>query len=177
MAAEDKSIMVGQVDDKVFVKIIGRGMGPNSQILKDFVFQMMDKNITNFTVDFEKCTIIDSTFIGTLLAINNDLEGRGYKNALELINLSSANVRTLEMIGLTKFIPILKKGDKTIFNLKYLENREFSRLETVQHIYDAHELLGRINEENKIRFRYVNQFVREELENLKGKNQAAGEEG
>ena len=73
MAAEDKSIMVGQVDDKVFVKIIGRGMGVNSQILKGFIQQMMDKNITNFTIDFEKCTIIDSTFIGTLLAINNDL--------------------------------------------------------------------------------------------------------
>jgi len=163
---EDKSILVGRKGDKVFAKILGRGMGANSQILKDFVFRLIKEGVTNFTIDFEKCTIIDSTFIGTLLAINSQLESKGVQNGLELINVSSSNIRTLDMIGVTKFIPVQKKGEKFIANMQYLENREFSRQESVQHIYDAHELLGRINDENKIRFRYVNQFIKEELDRL-----------
>ena len=63
------SILVGVTDRAVHVRVEGKGSFQNSPGLKEFSKQMLERGFRNFVVDLNTCSVMDSTFMGTLAGI------------------------------------------------------------------------------------------------------------
>ena len=60
------SILVGVTGNAVYIKVRGKGSFQNSPALKEFARQMLERGHRIFAFDLGECTVMDSTFMGTL---------------------------------------------------------------------------------------------------------------
>src|SRR5262249_32918320 len=74
------SILVGVSGPSVWIKVEGKGSFLNSGSLKEFAREMVDRGYREFVVDLEKCSMMDSTFMGTMAGVALRLKelGRGH---------------------------------------------------------------------------------------------------
>src|SRR5262245_66451760 len=65
----DSSIQVGVSGPTVWVKVQGKGSFLNSGNLKEFAREMLDRGYREFVVDLADCSMMDSTFMGTMATV------------------------------------------------------------------------------------------------------------
>ena len=65
-AAPSPAFLVDAESDPVAVRVLGRASFQNSACLKDFIGEMLRTGHVRFVLDFERCSGIDSTFLGVL---------------------------------------------------------------------------------------------------------------
>src|SRR6516162_747258 len=73
----DSSIQVGVRGPTVWVKVEGKGSFLNSGNLKEFANEMLNRGCREFVVDLADCTMMDSTFMGTIATVALRLRGLG----------------------------------------------------------------------------------------------------
>ncbi len=103
-------------------------------------------------IDLSECSDMDSTFMGLLLlSYEKHVKGKG---KFSLLNVGDDNMELLELLGITKIIPIkkmpLEKGlEFARIDLDVLQNKE----DRVKIIEMAHRTLAAANEQNAERFK------------------------
>ena len=80
----DSSIQVGVSGPTVWVKVQGKGSFLNSGNLKEFAREMLDRGYREFVVDLADCSMMDSTFMGTMATV-----------ALRLMELGQGHVQVV----------------------------------------------------------------------------------
>jgi len=74
----DSSIQVGVCGPSVWVKVEGKGSFLNSDDLKEFAREMLDQGYREFVVNLADCTMMDSTFMGTMARLALRLRELGH---------------------------------------------------------------------------------------------------
>ena len=163
---ELSKILVARGDDLGFIKVVGRGSFQNSGCLKAFYQQLLKEGVRRFVVDLEKCTYLDSTFLGILLGLGLKLKDAG-NGLLHILNASPRNLELLKNLGLDRLIqlesPRAKLNGVAESQLEEVNCPTPSRAEAAPTILEAHETLMEFDPRNIPKFKDVVEFLREDL--------------
>jgi len=148
------------------MKVEGKGSFLNSDNLKEFAHEMLDRGYREFVVDLADCTAMDSTFMGTMAKVALRLRelGTGYLN---VVHCGSHNQELLSGLGLNRIINIDSGGgsppDCGPVNRMPAKSPEDQKKKQTAIMLEAHEALCEAAPENLIRFKDVLDFLRQDL--------------
>src|SRR5919108_5670504 len=98
MAAAPGTVRVHQEGQTLHVRVEGRGTMAHGLPLRRVGEDALGRGVNAVRVDLRHAIYLDSTFLGTLLALQNKLARRGGR--LALVAPSEACARLLEQMGL-----------------------------------------------------------------------------
>ncbi|AYE36644.1 anti-sigma factor antagonist [Borrelia turcica IST7] len=140
-------------DVYIFIKLINRFTALQAVSFKAFIKDILinNDNIHALYLDLSETQYLDSTFMGTLVYINN--KSNEYKKPFKVINPSKEALENLKSLGLEKILKIEKREE--IF--KKSEMKEFfcyseQKNKIFKSILKSHILLSNINKDNKKEF-------------------------
>ncbi len=162
------SILVGTENQRVWVRVEGKGSFLNSGGLKEFAREMTERGYRDFAVDLRNCPVMDSTFMGTLAGIALRLNDIG-EGELRVVNLNERNRDLLANLGLDQLFRMEtgEGGAGTAGNAAREalpvggEDKE-ARARTM---LEAHEACVEANPENAAKFKDVLEYLKEDLRN------------
>jgi anti-anti-sigma factor len=156
------SVSVACFDNEVWIRVEGRGNFQSSGSIKRFVHAMIQRGHRKFVVDLGACEHMDSTFMGTLTGISQNLRELG-QGLLLALNVSTRNVELLENLGLNFLFDVepLEEPARTPAE----EGAELMPLplETGHEkaiVLSAHEALIAANPANAARFKDVIEYLK-----------------
>jgi len=128
---------------------------------------MLDRGFRSFIVDLNSCSVMDSTFMGTLAGIALRLREFG-NGRLVVRNANQRNADLLENLGLNNLFEIESKGSsaKSENHLEAapLEPKDSTdRSDQAACMIEAHEALVDADPENLARFKDVLEYLKQDL--------------
>jgi anti-anti-sigma regulatory factor len=165
------NIQVGFSSRVVWVRVEGKGSFFNSSGLKDFAQAKVTRGNRQFVVDLQECPVMDSTFMGTLAGIALRLREMG-QGALHLIRLNDRNGNLLRNLGLDQLftlglgeLELPGEWQTAIDTARPLpeEPAQPDRKEQAQTMLEAHEALVQAAPENRVKFKDVLEFLKQDL--------------
>jgi anti-sigma B factor antagonist len=120
-------------------------------------------------VDLEKCSGMDSTFMGTMAGIAMRLN-KFPDGVLQVTGANDKNRNALEDLGLSMLLEIDPKDPIWQENIAFIhsslqETSLMNDVDATQHVFDAHKLLCEAHESNDEKFSTVLDVLEAELEN------------
>jgi anti-sigma B factor antagonist len=167
-SAVQSSILVGVNGPTVWIKVEGKGSFLNSGNLKEFAREMVDRGYREFIVDLGNCTMMDSTFMGTMAGVALRLKelGRGH---LHIVHCGGRSRELLSGLGLDQVFSIHSNGTPGP-ECESLESRADAsasapgeQTEKAQTMLEAHEALCQAAPENFLRFKDVLDYLKQDL--------------
>ena len=160
------SILVGVTSRAVHIRVEGKGSFQNSPALKEFSKQMLERGFRNFVVDLNTCSVMDSTFMGTLAGIALRLREFG-DGRLVVRNANERNSDLLKNLGLNNLFEIESKipavRSETNLEAAPLEQTRSNRSDQAECMIEAHEALVDADPENLARFKDVLEYLKQDL--------------
>jgi anti-anti-sigma regulatory factor len=166
------SILVGCFGDVAWIRVEGSGSHLNSGRVRDFARRRIDEERGLFVIDLANCPGMDSTFMGTLTAIAQEMKRRGKPGAVEILNANERNRQSLVKLGLQHMLRIDESGtswqrerELVAHNVTQpLPPADLDRHERIEMVLEAHEALIQANSENRSRFQDVLEYLHRDLE-------------
>ena len=163
----DPSIQVGVSGPTVWVKVEGKGSFLNSANLKEFTREMLDRGYREFVVDLADCTMMDSTFMGTMATVALRLQELG-QGHLHVVHCGSRCQELLSGLRLDQIFDVRANGANppecgALERPPTVQSPEDRKREQMQTMLEAHEALGEAATENVLRFKDVLEFLRQDL--------------
>ena len=142
-------IEVAETEHTAYVRIHGKGTFKIAPDFKDFVEQMIIKNMRGVLIDLYPCETLDSTFIGTITSLTLKYRNNN-KSRIRLFNVSKHIHSILRNLGLLSVLDIFneEKNDAAKFENISASNR--SKVEIADLMLDAHETLASLNDKNSL---------------------------
>jgi anti-anti-sigma factor len=192
--AEVKPVyLVDPSSDPVVVRIEGRVNFQNSGGLRDFADEMLRRGKARFILDFERCTSMDSTFLGVLAGLALELRRRTPAGSLVLVRVGTRNLELVRNLGLHRLLAVEggeaaaaprgvaggqdsasgragmgagTGGAAAAANGRAmpLECGSRSELESARLVLEAHETLCTVDEANRSKFQDVLVFMKQRVE-------------
>jgi len=168
-----KGISVGCSENRVYVRVVGRGTFQNSQPLRLFALQQIDEGQREFVLDLGQCQGMDSTFLGVLAGIGLRLRQNGKLASVHIVNINPRNLELLETLGLDRLFTMNSSTPPPLAEADYrqLPDTDLTQLthaldkdETADLMIEAHDNLVRADERNAPKFRELARFLREAVE-------------
>ncbi|MEP6668056.1 MAG: STAS domain-containing protein [Chthoniobacter sp.] len=156
------SILVGTANRTVWVRVEGKGSFLNSTGLKEFAKEMINRGFREFAVDLMNCTVMDSTFMGTLAGIALRLRELGQGN-LRVTNLNERNSDLLSNLGLDQLFVIEARNSAPVAAQTPLAAAAPDKTTQAQTMLAAHEACVEANEANAAKFKDVLEYLKQDL--------------
>lgn len=153
-------IEVALANNTAYVKIYGRGTFQTVADFRDFVKKSLDDGCGVF-IDLANCETLDSTFIGTLVALGMGSKKDG-ESRLKLFNVSDHVKNILTTLGLLNILDIRDSVPSGGGEFSTLESTAHDKVEITDLMLDAHLTLSRLNERNAVEFKDVVEFLRQQ---------------
>ena len=167
--------------DRVWVKLAGRA---NCMVGADFLALVQgfrEHGFKRFCLDLRDCIVMDSSFLGTLAWLEQDLGTERLTAGAYAVRLVHPNARVTDLIqslGLDEFFSM--EVQPTEFPDQWIPipptSARNSNATCSQISLDAHEVIVRLNPANETKFRDVMEFLKEELERHKRQEGSAGKQ-
>ena len=173
VADASRGISVGCLDDRICVRVVGRGTFQNGQALRQFALEMIESGQHEFVIDLGKCQGMDSTFLGVLAGIGLRLREVGHPSASRVINVSARHAELLQTLGLDRLFDIQAGGQALPDHGDFhpLPDADVTQLahpltkdEATDLILEAHDNLIRADERNAPQFKELLKSLHEALE-------------
>ena len=154
--------LVDAYSDPVAVRLEGRACQANSSCLQDFLTQMLAQGKTRFVIDFERCTSVDSTFLGVVAGVALELRRKDPRGSLVLCRLGRRNLEVVQNLGLQRILtidagdPPAASGDGST---PLACAPAASDVENARRVLAAHENLVAADASNQGRFQDVLEFL------------------
>ena len=133
--------------------------------LKNFLFKKFSEldNKYNFYLDLKDTDYMDSTFIGLIIGIEKKLNSLFNKHLI-IINANETSFKLLKNMGLNKILIFDNKAlpDEISF-LEIDLNNEIEDIEKTKLILSTHKELSSISEENREKFKTLEEVLEKEL--------------
>jgi anti-anti-sigma factor len=161
-------LMVAVFDRTVCVRISGRADFTSSLDLKRLITELWQHGYSHFVFDLHQCRMMDSTFLGVLSGISQQLSnGKNSQRLLELHNLNPRISETLENLGVAHLFTITDAPAPDTDKYEPLAKGESAtQVELARTCLEAHQTLMGIKPENVQKFKDVAQFLTEDLKRL-----------
>lgn len=170
MVGSAKGIGVGTTQREVFVRVVGRGTFQNSQPLRRFALDMIERGCQQVVLDLGECQGMDSTFLGTLAGIALRLQQDGRKGKLQIANATPRSRELLQTLGLDRLFDLDAAPQATPCELRMLPGsdvaeaaRSLDKKATAELMLEAHNNLVRADERNEPKFRDLTKVLREDI--------------
>jgi anti-sigma B factor antagonist len=155
--------------------VVGRGTFQNSQPLRRFAQEMIERGHREFVMDLAECRGMDSTFLGVLAGIGLRLVKDGQTGKVRIVNANARNIESLKILGLDRLVDIVTAmldpaqhpvptGFQLLPGTDLTQLRSLDRDVTAEAMLEAHTDLIRTDERNEPRFRDVTESLRERIE-------------
>ena len=163
----DSSIQVGVSGPTVWVKVEGKGSFLNSGNLKEFAREMLDRGYREFVVDLADCTMMDSTFMGTMVTVALRLKELG-QGHLHVVHCGNRCQELLSGLRLDQILDVRANGASppecgALERPPGIQSPEDRKREQLETMLEAHEALSEAAPENILRFKDVLDFLRQDL--------------
>lgn len=155
------SIQVGVNGQAVWVKVEGKGTFLNSGDFKQFTREMVNRGYRDFIVDLENCSMMDSTFMGTMAGVALRLKELG-QGHLHVVHCGQRSRELLTGLGLDQLFDIQSDGTPAP-ECGALEHAHDSRQGTTRDMLAAHEALCQVAPQNFSKFKDVLEFLKQDL--------------
>ncbi len=157
---------------EVYARVVGRGTFQNSQVLRRYALDMIERGCERMVVDLGQCQGMDSTFLGVLAGIGLRLQQNGHKGWIDIINAGPHCLQLLQTLGLDRLFKVgapvpsaaaddelskLPDSDVTVTG-KRLDKADTARL-----MLECHENLIRADKRNAPKFEGVTRMLREDI--------------
>jgi anti-anti-sigma factor len=161
-------LRVAVFDRSVCVQISGRADFTCSVDLKRLITELWERGCAHFIFDLHGCRMMDSTFLGVLAGISQQLStGSRQAPPLELLNTSPRIAETLENLGVAPLFKIAGSVGPVSDKFEPLAQGEpAGPLELARTCLQAHQTLMALNPQNAQKFKDVAQFLAEDLQRL-----------
>jgi len=157
------SILVGTANRTVWVRVEGKGSFLNSTGLKEFAKEMINRGFREFAIDLKNCTVMDSTFMGTLAGVALRLRELGQGN-LRVTNLNERNSDLLSNLGLDQLFIIEPRNTAPVMATETpLAGAAPDKVTQAQTMIEAHEACVEANEANAAKFKDVLEYLKQDL--------------
>jgi anti-sigma B factor antagonist len=178
MNAPSAKLMVMLGERFACVKITGRANFTSSVDFKTLLMELQNKGYPYLVIELSECALMDSTFLGVLAEFGlkaMPLEGDCAKSAIELRNANARLIEILENLGV---LHLFKTAEGNLPSVGIVETSSPSpcnpsREELTRASLEAHQKLMDINPQNIARFKDVTQFLAEDLQKIRQKQNAA----
>ncbi len=144
----DNPYKVHITPDRVFVKIFEKASYLNCDPLRKFFEDQLKSGHSQFILDFQDCSMIDSTFLGIVVSLTLKNRKKTNDGCVVLLNLKGRNLETVQNLGIHQIANVSEQPitcEKELENLS--DNSDNSAADT-QTIYDAHKALMSLNDKN-----------------------------
>ncbi len=163
------SLHYAYLDGVVWIRIDGKGSFDVSPHLKTFTTCELDAGRTQFVLDLEKCQGMDSTFMGTLLALSREVSAKA-SGVFEVVNANTRNIQLLRNLGLDLILSLDERGERWGKQRRLVEQQltecsgtASDKAATAEVMLTAHEALAEAQPENEARFRDVIRYLKKEV--------------
>ena len=112
-------------------------------------------------IDLSNCETLDSTFIGTLVALCMKSKKEG-ECMLKLFNVSDHVKNIFNTLGLQTILDIRDAVPGDGGEYSPIESTAHDKVEITDLMLDAHLTLSKINERNAVEFKDVVEFLRQQ---------------
>ena len=173
MVDTPRGISVGCIDERICVRVVGRGSFQNSQPLQQYALEMIERGQHEFVIDLGQCQGLDSTFLGVLAGIGLRLRAVGHASAGQLINVSARHAELLQTLGLDRLFDVKAGGPTLPDNGSFhpLPDADVTELahpitkdEAADLILEAHNNLIRADQRNAPHFKELLKSLRETIQ-------------
>jgi anti-anti-sigma factor len=154
------AVRVGMDGDAVCIRLDGNAMFTSSTTFRELTREMNRRGHRQFRLDLGGCNIMDSTFIGTLLALGLQLRQQG--GGMTIVRASQEVRDQLQHYGLGQVIKI-SQGNGAVFTPEGEWIASSSKATAADHretILQAHEALVASSAENRLRFHDALEFLK-----------------
>ena len=154
--------LVGQLDEKVFIKFIGNSTMKNSKTLEELFTKLLAEEPKEIILDFEECNYMDSTMLGFIAKMAIQIKKTWNRHIFE-INATNMVKTSLKSTGVYDLLHHINetRGDVELTDLetKDFENKD----EKANHILEAHKTLMSLSEENEKIFKNVVDLLEKDI--------------
>ncbi len=164
--APKPTFLVDTQSDPVAIAIEGRASFQNSACLHDFFTTMIARKHLRFVMDFQRCTSMDSTFLGVLAGVALELRKHVPTGSLVLCRVGPRNLELLRNLGLHRLLTVdTGETSVTLTAATTLDcNPSRSELESARLVLAAHESLIEADEANRAKFQDVLAFLKNRVD-------------
>jgi anti-anti-sigma regulatory factor len=148
-------------DNSIYIKAAGHITAPFCFGLRQRVFNRFDSSeeIVAIYVELSECEYMDSTFMGLLIGFNKKLYSI-YKKNVCIIKPSPESISHLEELGLDKVLSFTNEDIAMPENMEIISQKEKV---SAEFILKAHENLIEISEDNRKRFKIVQELLSKQI--------------
>lgn len=167
--SQETAIRFGTFSGFTWIRCEGKGSFLQSPILKECVEQARATGEERFVIDLEKCSGMDSTFMGYLAGLASRLSKNG--GGVEVAAAGDRNRRSLENLGLDCLLAIEPeeadwsgREDEIRAGLNpFVPSASGDVRERARHVLESHEILAGTSSENAERFANVVKVLKEQV--------------
>ncbi len=166
------NILVGRIGGVFWLRVEGRGSYQNSMQVKRAFQTVIEEGVHDLVIDLERCSMMDSTFLGTLTGTALSLMEHG-GGTLSVLNANARNLQILNDLGLDQILDVDIQGTRWPDERRTVcedlatcqeQSAASSKLEQTAHVLTAHQVLSNVSHQNHSRFRDVIHFLEKELD-------------
>jgi anti-anti-sigma regulatory factor len=148
------------------VRVEGKGNFLNSGNFKDFAREMVNRGYREFVIDLEHCSMMDSTFMGTMAGVALRLRELGHGH-LHVVHCGTRSRELLTGLGLDQIFDIHANGSvaPSCRTLEETAPRDpvADKHDRAEQMLAAHEALCKAAPENVSRFKDVLEYLKQDL--------------
>lgn len=160
------SIKVGIAQEAVWIRVEGKGSFQNSVPLKEFSKEMLSRGLRSFVVDLKECSVMDSTFMGTLAGMASKIRSSG-GGELVVANLNERNHSLLCNLGLDMLLKLEEAREapsELMSETTVLGTTGVDKLTEAKTILEAHEAVVSASPANESKFKDLIDFLRQDIQ-------------
>lgn len=168
MTAPTTAYLVARAGSTVFIRSTGLANMKNAPMLDAFLAAEIEQGVTTACIDLSTCSGMDSTFMGMLVGYARLMDLSAGR--LVIVNPSPANLRLLQMLGVTLVVPVIEKQaapDATFITLS--SDPQMSPLQRMELVQRAHQNLVKLTDANQGKFSAFLVALEKDLARLRGK--------
>ena len=160
----ESQFLVNATSDPVAIRVEGKANFKNCACVKDFLNGMIARGKTRFVMDFEKCTGMDSTFLGVLAGTAIQLRKMEPRGTLVISHLNERNRELVQNLGLTRLLIVDDGVECKTSNGGSLDSTpETDEIAAARVVLDAHENLIEADGGNKAKFKDVISYLQQQV--------------
>ena len=168
MSPTASAFLVARAGTTVFIRPTGLANMKNAPMLDAFLATDIDQGATTACIDLSACSGMDSTFMGLLVGYAKQMDGSGGR--LVIVNPSPANLRLLQMLGVTLVVPVIEKQNAPDVDFITLaSDPQMSPLGRMELVQRAHQNLIKLTDANQGKFSTFLAALEKDLAKLRAK--------
>lgn len=158
-------IFVSKENKAYKVKVVGRATFAVCPTLRNLVQRIeSDAENKNISIDLDKCTGMDSTFMGILAMLA--LKIKDESRSIKITNADEANQKLLNGLGLNKIFEYVETKADEKEDWKKEEDKKASLEENANTVLQAHKVLMETDTGNVEKFKNVVEQVEKDIEKM-----------